>query len=96
MGRYLVSFGIVTSGWLVLSFALSLKLANAEDNPDMMAATPWPLKVASAIAFFPMRYLQHWDHSRMIWVVVGMLVNAIFWGLLFSLLIRLARTVAAK
>jgi hypothetical protein len=87
---YLISSAVIAAAWFVLSFVLSLMLAEAEDNPDMTATTPWPLKVACAVAFFPMRYLQHWDHSRLVWVVLGMVVNALFWGLLLSCLYSLA------
>ena len=94
MIKYFVSSGVIAAGWFVLSFVLSLMLAGAEDNPDMTATMPWPLKWACTIVFFPMRYLQKWDrlsdHASSLFVIVGMLVNALFWGFLLVFLYRLA------
>lgn len=83
--------------WFFLSFVVTLALANAEDNLDMAATVPWPLKIASAILLFPMRYLQQWDrmffnsteHSALP-VYLGMLINSLFWGFVLVFLYRLA------
>ncbi|MGO8701060.1 MAG: hypothetical protein ACLQVY_25490 [Limisphaerales bacterium] len=101
MTRYFFGIGAIAAIWFVVSFVLSLLLAAAEDNPDMTATTPWPLKWACAIVFFPMRYLQKWDrvtdHTNTSFVIVGMLVNALFWGFLLIFLYRLAtRNFVAK
>ena len=98
MTKYLIGAGVVAAIWFVLSFVLGLMLAGAEDNPDMAATTPRPLKLACAIAFFPMRYLQQWDrrsvgmgeHGMVFSVLLGMLINALLWGFLIVFLYRLA------
>jgi len=97
MIRYLIGAGVIAVGWFVLSFGLSLMLAGAEDNPDMTAMTPRPLKWACAIVFFPMRYLQQWDrrpggvgeHAMVYSVLLGMVINALLWGCLMVFLYRL-------
>jgi hypothetical protein len=99
MARYFIGAGAIAIVWFILSYILSFMLAEAEDNPNMTATTPWLLKLACAIVFFPMRYLQGWDsphagvsdHDRMVPVIVGMLLNALLWGGLLILLWRLLK-----
>jgi hypothetical protein len=83
--------------WVPLSFVLFLAYAAAEDNVNMSAVTPWPLKAAFALVSFPMRYIGSWDHpfhglsdhAAAFWGFFGMFLNGIFWGLLAILLCRL-------
>ena len=98
MTKYVIGAGVIAAIWFCLSFVLSLMLAGAEDNPDMTATIPRPLKLACAIVFFPMRYLQQWDRRStsvgeqgvVFSVLIGMLINALLWGFLIVFLYRLA------
>ena len=98
MTKYFIGAVVIAAVWFVVSVVLSLVLAGAEDNPDMAAVTPRPLKWACAIVFFPMRYLQQWDrrsaglgeHGVIVSVLLGMAINALFWGCLLVFLYRLA------
>lgn len=95
---WFIAVGVVALVWFGISWVLSLMLATAEDNLDMSATTPWPLKWACAVVFFPMRYLQRWDHvSSTLPVMIGMLVNGVFWGLVLLSAYRfLMRTFVPK
>lgn len=94
---YFIGALVLAIGWFFLSIILALALAGAEDNPDMAAPMPWPLRIACAVVFFPMRNLQEWeqfsantsDGSKVLCVAVGMLINSLFWGLLLVFLLRL-------
>ena len=94
MIRYFISAFVIAVLWFIASFVFSLMLAAADDNPNMSATTPWPLKWAYAITSFPMSYLQGWDrssdHAGTASIIVGMLMNALFWGILIVILYRLA------
>ena len=82
--------------WVPFSFVLFLAYAAAEDNMDMSAVTPWPLRAACALVFYPMRYIGSWDRPfpglsdqvSTFWVFFGMFLNGVLWGLLFILLWR--------
>jgi len=86
--------GVIAAIWFWLSLVLGLMLANAEDNPDMTATTPRPLKLACAVVFSPMRSLQHWDqqsagigdHGVLFFVLFGMLINSLLWGCFIAFL----------
>ena len=86
--RYLILTCAIATIWFLASIFLTLHLAAAEDDLDLNATVPWPLKAICAIAFFPTRYLQNWDRAdgnvNISDVFLGFAINGLLWGVLLS------------
>ncbi len=94
MKRLFFRISIVAVIWFIISIILAFALIGVEDPPNINSASPWLVKFLSAIVFFPMRYLQHWDESHenmsdqqgALLLFLGMLVNGVLWGILLAAL----------
>jgi hypothetical protein len=95
--KHLISGAVIAVVWYLLSSVLALVLAGAEDNPNMTATVPWPLRLACAVVFFPMRYVGYWDKpprgmsddGYAAVIRLEFLANALFWGFLLVALYSL-------